>query len=194
VLLIRTGNVTVSPTGLSPCFVRLSSPLRLQLSTCLGLLRVRSPLLAESFLFLRVLRCFSSPGAPPTLMCSVWVMLAYPSMGFPIRTSPTDHGCTHLIGAFRSVPRPSSAQTAKASSIRPYLLLSNAVKTHVRYGELVLLNERWSIVRHMTFFPWVFTDLLQLNIAYSVVKVLCTEKKSGSSVCRSSHRSEPLAK
>ena len=33
-----------------------------------GLLRVRSPLLAQSFvyfLFLRVLRCFSSPGSPP---------------------------------------------------------------------------------------------------------------------------------
>ncbi len=28
-----------------------------------GLFRVRSPLLAESFLFLEVLRCFSSPGA-----------------------------------------------------------------------------------------------------------------------------------
>ena len=28
-----------------------------------GLLRVRSPLLAESFLFLGVLRCFSSPGS-----------------------------------------------------------------------------------------------------------------------------------
>ena len=28
-----------------------------------GLLRFRSPLLAESFLFLRVLRCFSSPGS-----------------------------------------------------------------------------------------------------------------------------------
>ncbi len=30
-----------------------------------GLLRFRSPLLAESFLFLRVLRCFSSPTYPP---------------------------------------------------------------------------------------------------------------------------------
>ena len=36
-----------------------------------GLLRVRSPLLAQSlvcFLFLRVLRCFSSPGSPPSSM------------------------------------------------------------------------------------------------------------------------------
>ena len=36
-----------------------------------GLLRFRSPLLSESlsyFLFLRVLRCFSSPGSPPYAM------------------------------------------------------------------------------------------------------------------------------
>jgi hypothetical protein len=32
-------------------------------SAWFGLFRVRSPLLAESFLFLRVLRCFSSPGS-----------------------------------------------------------------------------------------------------------------------------------
>jgi hypothetical protein len=35
-----------------------------------GLLRFRSPLLAESFLFLRILRCFSSPGSLPETMCS----------------------------------------------------------------------------------------------------------------------------
>ena len=52
-----------------------------------GLFPVRSPLLRKSlncFLFLRVLRCFSSPGSPP---------FGYPvfnGMGFPIRKS-TDH-------------------------------------------------------------------------------------------------------
>jgi hypothetical protein len=35
-----------------------------------GLLRFRSPLLAESFLFLRILRCFSSPGSLRLAMCS----------------------------------------------------------------------------------------------------------------------------
>jgi hypothetical protein len=176
--------------------VRLSSPLQLQLSTCLGLFRVRSPLLTESFLFLRVLRCFSSPGAPPILMCSVWVVLAYPSTGFPIRISPARLGCTHLTGAFRSVPRPSSAPTAQASSLRPYLLFSNAVKTHVRYGELVLLTNDFAIVRlDTTFFPlWVFTDCYNSISPIRLLRCLSTEKKSGSSVCRSSHRSEPLAK
>src|SRR5215207_7140335 len=37
------------------------------------------------------------------------------SAGFPIRTSPTRHGHTPLVGAFRSVSRPSSASCAQAS-------------------------------------------------------------------------------
>ena len=58
-----------------------------------GLLRFRSPLLTESSLFLRVLRCFSSPGSPLTLMGSVPddQGLAWP--GFPIRTSPSPNAC-----------------------------------------------------------------------------------------------------
>jgi hypothetical protein len=53
-----------------------------------GLLRVRSPLLAECCLFLGVLRCFSSPGSPPRTMRSFWVAQACPWAGFPIRISP----------------------------------------------------------------------------------------------------------
>ena len=48
----------------------------------------RSPLLRESFLFLRVLRCFSSPGSLLHVMywrADAW---ACPHAGFPIRTSP----------------------------------------------------------------------------------------------------------
>ena len=52
-----------------------------------GLFRFRSPLLAESFLFLGVLRCFSSPGSLPSPMCSVTVAWACPHAGFPIRIS-----------------------------------------------------------------------------------------------------------
>jgi hypothetical protein len=52
-----------------------------------GLLPVRSPLLRESFLFLGVLRCFSSPGAPRTLQCGAD---GRPPAGCPIR-SPLAH-------------------------------------------------------------------------------------------------------
>ena len=56
-----------------------------------GLFRVRSPLLAEWFLFLWVLRCFSSPGSLPLAYVFNQRMTAetcVPPPGFPIRTSP----------------------------------------------------------------------------------------------------------
>ena len=40
------------------------------------------------FLFLGVLRCFSSPRSPPTPMYSVLATWALPQVGFPIRKSP----------------------------------------------------------------------------------------------------------
>ena len=77
-----------------------------------GLLRFRSPLLAESFLFLRVLRCFTSPGS----------LLFRDAQLFAERVSPFGHrrlsARTRLPGAFRSVPRPSSALDTQASPVR----------------------------------------------------------------------------
>jgi hypothetical protein len=40
------------------------------------------------FLFLRVLRCFTSPGSPPIPMYSALDNAELPALGFPIRTSP----------------------------------------------------------------------------------------------------------
>jgi hypothetical protein len=83
-----------------------------------GLLRFRSPLLAESFLFLGVLRCFTSPGSLPFRDVPL----------FTIRVSPFGHrrlfACTRLPGAFRSVPRPSSALDTQASPVRLLSLTS----------------------------------------------------------------------
>ena len=73
------------------------------------------------FLFLRLLRCFSSPGSLRTPMCSVhgdWL--------FASRVSPFRHpwitGYLLLPTAFRSLSRLSSALSAKASVLRPFLL------------------------------------------------------------------------
>ena len=71
------------------------------------------------FLFLRVLRCFSSPGALPATMYScqdirssiVWV----PPFGY-LRII----GYVLLPVAFRSLSRPSSALGAKASTVGSY--------------------------------------------------------------------------
>ena len=56
-----------------------------------GLFRFRSPLLTESilFLFLRLLRCFTSPGiAYPSLFYSGRNNDVLPPLGYPIRESP----------------------------------------------------------------------------------------------------------
>ena len=61
-------NSTTFPDAISRSLPRIYYYIRF------GLLRFRSPLLSESlfcFLFLRVLRCFSSPGSPPLPMDSV---------------------------------------------------------------------------------------------------------------------------
>ena len=79
----------------------------------------RSPLLRKSiifFLFLRVLRCFSSPGSPQHTMYSCEVTLSkigwVSSFGYlRIRAH------LQLPVAFRSLSRPSSASSAKASTL-----------------------------------------------------------------------------
>ena len=69
-----------------------------------GLIRFRSPLLTESlrFLFLRVLRCFSSPG----LLC------LRSDISSTCRVAPFGYlrinSCVPIPVAFRSLPRPSS--------------------------------------------------------------------------------------
>jgi hypothetical protein len=83
-----------------------------------GLFRVRSPLLTESilFIFLRILRCFTSP------------RVALPTLYIRVGVTMIDHGwvspfgylrikaCVPLPEAFRSLLRPSSPYSAKAST------------------------------------------------------------------------------
>ena len=73
------------------------------------------------FLFLRVLRCFSSPGSLPYVM--YWRM---DDSGLHCRVSPFGYlrviRCLLLTAAFRSLSRPSSAPSAKASAPCTYQL------------------------------------------------------------------------
>ena len=96
-----------------------------------GLFPFRSPLLWTSiflsnerpcfFLFLRLLRCFSSPGSLPYVMD--WRMDDWSSSS---RVSPFRYlrlnGYLLLPAAFRSLSRLSSALSAKASTLRSFLL------------------------------------------------------------------------
>ena len=84
-----------------------------------GLFPFRSPLLGESSLFLRVLRCFSSPGSLLITYVFSDGYVGMPPRGFPHSDILGSNGRTHLTEAFRSVPRPSSAVSTKASTMRP---------------------------------------------------------------------------
>ena len=71
------------------------------------------------FLFLALLRCFSSGGSPHIPIYSVydtWASLMWIAPFGHLRINV----CLPLPGAFRSLPRPSSAPDAKASSLRSY--------------------------------------------------------------------------
>ncbi len=65
-----------------------------------GLFPFRSPLLWEYFLFLWVLRCFSSPGSLPPVYIFNRRYRWFATVGFPIRKSPDQspvHGYPRLI-------------------------------------------------------------------------------------------------
>ena len=73
------------------------------------------------FLFLRVLRCFSSPGSLHTPMDSVHDDRSSSCRVPPFR-HPRLNGYLLLPAAFRSLSRLSSALSAKASALRSFLL------------------------------------------------------------------------
>ena len=86
------------------------------------------------FLFLRVLRCFSSPRWPPGMRrdnapSGHWVV--------PFG-DPRVNGHLRLTAAFRSLSRPSSPPRAKASAMRPSLLPSPSL--HEREGSVSRLR------------------------------------------------------
>jgi hypothetical protein len=83
-----------------------------------GLFRFRSPLLTESilFLFLRLLRCFTSPRVTlPALWIQAGVIQRYLDWVAPFGDLRIK-ACVPLPEAFRSLLRPSSSDDAKAST------------------------------------------------------------------------------
>ena len=129
-VLIRT-----SRTGLSPSAAGLPRAIPLSLSVTFA---VRTPECTHSglgssgfarrysrnrcfFLFLRLLRCFSSPGSLRIPMDSVYGDWSSSSRVSPFR-HPRIDGYLLLPVAFRSLSRLSSALSAKASTLRSFLL------------------------------------------------------------------------
>jgi hypothetical protein len=88
------------------------------------------------FLFLRVLRCVISPGSlrtPYVFRCG------YQGGSSPFWVSPFGDPCfiarLRLYTAYRSLPRPSSASSAKASTIRSYYLDGSRIRT-MRFSKI----------------------------------------------------------
>ena len=73
------------------------------------------------FLFLSLLRCFSSGGSQPASMDSVQVDRSLSCQVSPFRDLRVK-GYLLLTAAYRSLSRLSSALSAKASTLRPFLL------------------------------------------------------------------------
>ena len=72
------------------------------------------------FLLLRVLRCFSSPGMPSnTLWIQVWILSHYGQWVSPFGNLRIN-AYLQLPEAYRCLSRPSSAPSAKASTVRPF--------------------------------------------------------------------------
>ena len=149
VLWILTNKIQFSSTGLSPAVAGLPMPFRCLLglsprrgprrppwralqprrgkaaalspSPVWASARFRSPLLPGSRLISPPpgTEMFQFPGLPPPSLC---VQLGVPGHD-PWRVPPFGHprieGRLRLPGAYRRLPRPSSASCAKASAVRP---------------------------------------------------------------------------
>ena len=76
------------------------------------------------FLFLRLLRCFSSPGSLPCVMDWRTDTRVFPVWVSPFR-NPRINGHVLLPAAYRSLSRLSSALSAKASTLCPFCLASS---------------------------------------------------------------------
>jgi hypothetical protein len=86
------------------------------------------------FLFLRVLRCFSSPGSPHArkrgTKSSIWWVAPFGYLRIAVYLQ--------LPVAFRSLSRPSSPLRAKAFPIRPYLLPYINPNVPVNYYSIII--------------------------------------------------------
>ena len=71
------------------------------------------------FLFLGVLRCFSSPGWASRHLWIQWRILRYDPQWVPPFGNPRINACLRLPVAYRSSLRPSSPPSAKAFAVRP---------------------------------------------------------------------------
>ena len=132
--------LSVSPTGLSPPMAGFPKTVRLPIGRIMRSVPQDARILVWApprslaatcgieffFLFLRVLRCFSSPGSPPCAMDSRMDTQGLPAWVSPFRNLRIK-SYKHLPAAYRSLLRLSSALSAKASALCPFCLTFSPV-------------------------------------------------------------------
>ena len=125
------------------------------------------------FLFLRLLRCFSSPGSPPYVM--YWRM---DTGGVLQWVSPFRYlrinGYLLLPEAFRSLSRLSSALSAKASTLRSSSLNLHIHSVVYAVGLCLRVCSRWSFDHFVACFPSatsVRCMFAQLNSCCALIKI-----------------------
>ena len=131
------------------------------------------------FLFLRVLRCFSSPGSPPRKISGD----SRPSDGWVVPFgNPGINGHLHLHRAYRSLSRPSSPPRAKASTRCPNLLspfTGHDALTHTPLLILSAVNKiscRQSCLRRTQFLSQNEKSFFTYSLVSQNVKDLCEER------------------
>ena len=126
-------NQPSSPT--TPHAQRLPSITRTRFS----LLRFRSPLLTE-YLFLQVLRCFNSPRSHQPPYTFKWRQLDITPARLPHSDTLGSTLVCQLPEAYRRLPRPSSAPSAKASTDCSYKLKPTQNKPKMLASTIQLPN------------------------------------------------------
>ncbi len=113
-----------------------------------GLFPFRSPLLRESFLFLWVLRCFSSPGSLHASYIFRCGYCWFATVGFPIRTSPDQY----LFTAPRSLSQcPTSFIGIWRQGIHRKPLVASVVIRRTRPSLVLLRFMTWPTLKNIDF-------------------------------------------
>ena len=118
---------------------------------------------------------FQFPGCS---LCNLCIQLQMPQVHlqqvFPFG-NPRIKGCLLLPEAYRSLPRPSSPTSAKASTVRPYsldhiivsaILITNyALELHTRVCDAILLIIAWldTILKELCLIPFQGTGNVEVN-------------------------------
>ena len=109
------------------------------------------------FLFLQVLRCFSSLRSPPSDSKD-----SRPSAGWVVPFgNPRIKGHLHLPAAYRSLSRPSSPPRAKASALRPFLLSSRLLLS-------LIAEKQGSVVYFQLYFSSSYEDRILDIVLYLI--------------------------